>query len=332
MDHDGLPNLVITRKLPETAMQFLDGKAKVDIWKHERPMPRKEFLNRIKGKDGLICLLSDTIDREAMDQGSDLKVIANYAVGYDNIDVDCATEKGIFVLNTPGVLTDATADLAFALILSTSRRISESDRYVRDGKFKYWGPELMLGKDVWKATLGVIGAGKIGRAVLERGKGFSMKLLYNSRTRKPELEEDLGARFVSMDELLEESDFISLNCPLTSQTRHLIGRKEFQKMKDDAILINTARGPVVDEKSLVEALNKGMLAGAGLDVYEYEPRVSDELLGMENVVMAPHIGSATHSTRNKMARMSAEGVMKILSGGLPENIVNKEVAENEDHD
>jgi glyoxylate reductase len=267
------------------------------------------------------------MDREALDSGKDLKVIANYAVGYDNIDVEYATRKNIAILNTPGVLTDATADLAFSLLLASARKIGESERYVRKGNFRSWGPELMLGKDVWGATLGVIGAGQIGEAVLRRGKGFEMELLYHSRSPKPRIEKELDASYVPLEELLRRSDFISLNCPLTPETRHLIGKEELLSMKEDAILINTSRGPVIDENALVEALRNGWIGGAGLDVYEWEPKVHPDLLEMENVVLAPHIGSATHTTRNKMASMASEGILKLLSGSRPENIVNPEVLE-----
>ncbi len=290
-------------------------------------MPRDRFLRGLQGKDGVICLLSDKMDREAIDSGRDLRVIANYAVGYDNIDIDFATSKKIAVLNTPGVLTDATADLAFSLLLASARKITESDRYVRKGHFKFWGPNLMLGKDVWKATLGVIGAGQIGEAVLKRGKGFEMELLYHSRSPKPKIEKELGATCVPLKDLLKRSDFISLNCPLTPDTRHMIGNREFRSMKDDAIIINTSRGPVVDEEALVEALKNGWIGGAGLDVYEREPKVHPDLLEMENVVLAPHIGSATHNTRNKMASLVSEGTLKLLFGGRPENMVNPEALE-----
>ncbi len=327
-----LPEVLVTRNLPDPAYQILNGKVEIDSWEEDDPMPREKLLERLKGKTAVICLLSDRMDREAIDSGRDLKVIANYAVGYDNIDVEYATENNIAVINTPGVLTAATADLAFALLLAAARRIGESDRYVRDGRFKQWGPKLMLGKDVWKATLGVIGAGKIGRAVLRRGKGFEMNLLYYSRNRKKDLEEELGARYVNLKELLRESDFVSLNCPLTDETRHMIGPRELEMMKDDAVLINTARGPVVDEEALENALKNGIIGSAGLDVYEREPRVHPGLLELENVVLAPHIGSSTHTTRNAMAELVARGTLEILSGNVPQNLVNPEIVEGESND
>jgi len=325
MDPGGSPTVLVTRRLPEHGLDILEGKAEVHVWNEDRPMPRDLFLEGLKGKDAVICLLNDRMDREAMDAGRDLKVIANYAVGYDNIDVDLATERGIMVLNTPGVLTDATADLAFALMLAVARRIGESERYVRSGSFTAWGPELMLGKDVWGAALGVIGAGKIGTAVLRRGKGFNMKLRYHSRTRKPELERELGAEWSSLDELLSASDFVSLNCPLTEETRHMIGSRELELMKEDAVLVNTARGPVVDEKALFKALREGSILGAGLDVYEEEPKVHPPLMELDNVVLLPHIGSSTVTTRTRMAEMASEGVLKALGGEVPDNLVNVDV-------
>jgi glyoxylate reductase len=324
-DEVELPQILITRSLPEEGLLSLEGKAKITIWEEDSPIPRDILLQQLPGKDALICLLNEKMDREAIDRGSDLKVIANYAVGYDNIDVDYATKKGIPVLNTPGVLTDATADLAFALLLSSARRIGESERYVREGKFDSWGPKLMLGKDVWGGTLGVIGAGKIGSAVLRRGKGFGMKLLYHSKTRKPEIERDLGAEYLPLKELLERSDFVSINCPLTEETYHLIGREELELMKKDSILINTARGPVVDEKALFEALRDGIIRAAGLDVFEEEPSVYPPMMELDNVVMVPHIGSSTTETRRKMAEMVSGGVIKVLKGEMPENIVNPEL-------
>ena len=322
-----VPKILITRPIPENGLKDLYGKVEIDQWNEEYPIPRKEFLSRLKGKEGVICLLNEKMDREAIDAGDELKVIANYAVGYDNIDVDFATEKGIMVLNTPGVLTDATADLAFALILSSARRIGESERYVRNGKFKTWGPKLMLGKDVWGATLGVVGAGKIGRAVMKRGKGFDMKILYNSRSRKREIEEELEAEWCSLEDLLRRADYVSLNCPLTEETKHMIGERELSLMRKDSILINTARGPVVNEKALYKSLKNREILYAGLDVYENEPEVYEPLLDLDNVVLAPHIGSSTVTTRTKMAELAAGGLLLALSGGTPDNIVNPEVLE-----
>ncbi|MGA1872334.1 MAG: 2-hydroxyacid dehydrogenase [Thermoplasmatota archaeon] len=328
MTDDDLPYLLITRVLPEEGMARLRSFARLDIWEEDSPMPRSELLGRIDDKDGILCLLSDRIDGEVMDRAPDLKVIGNYAVGFDNIDVIDATSRGIPVLNTPGILTDATADLALGLILASARRLAEGDRYIRSGKFRTWGPNLLLGSDVHGATLGVVGAGKIGEAVLKRGMGFDMKLLYNSRTRKPHIEERYGAEFRDLDDLLSASDYVSLNCPLTEETHHLIGERELSLMKGDAILINTSRGPVVDEKALYTSLSEGRIGGAGLDVFEREPEVYGPLMTLENVTMVPHVGSATVSTRRKMAFMVIDGIMDVLSGRRPENLVNPEVLDN----
>jgi len=319
------PEILVTRSLPEEPVEELARHADIDIWDNNEPIPRDELLERARDKDGLLVLLSDRIDREVIDLSPDLKVIGNYAVGFDNIDISYATEKGIPVINTPGVLTDATADLAFALILASARRIAEGDRLVRSGRFTSWGPKLLLGKDVDGSTLGVVGAGKIGRAVLERGRGFRMKLLYNSRKRKKDIEDELGAEYTDLETLLARSDYVSLNCPLTGETHHLIGPDELSIMKDDAILINTARGPVVDEKALYEALIRGEIGGAGMDVFENEPEVYPPLMELENVTMVPHIGSATHTARRKMGFLVVNGMLDILKGRKPGNIVNPEV-------
>jgi glyoxylate reductase len=325
METERRPSILVTRSLPEEPVEALRHHADLDIWESDEPIPRDELLERAIDKDGLLVLLSDRIDQELMDLCPRLRVIGNYAVGFDNIDVSYATAKGIPVINTPGVLTDATADLAFSLILSSARRIAEGDRFIRSGKFRSWGPKLMLGKDVEGATLGVVGAGKIGKAVLERGRGFRMKLLYNSRTRKGDIEEDLGAEFADLNELLARSDYVSLNCPLTEETYHLIGEKELSIMKNDAMLINTARGPVVDEKALHKALKNGEIAAAGLDVFENEPEVYPPLFELENVTMVPHVGSATNTTREKMGFLVVNGMLDILNHRIPPNIVNREV-------
>ena len=325
MNKDGRPSILVTRVLPDEGMERLSSISDVDVWGEDRPMPRKDLLERIQNKDGLLCLLGDRVDGEVIDRSPGLKVIGNYAVGFDNIDIEHASRKGIPVINTPGVLTDATADLAFALLLASARRIAEGDRFIREGRFITWGPKLMLGKDVKGATLGVVGAGKIGEAVLKRGRGFEMDLLYHSRSRKPKIEEELGAEYRELDELLRESDFVSLNCPLTEETYHMIEKRELELMRSDAVLINTARGPVVDEKSLYHALKDGIIGGAGLDVFEEEPKVHPKLMELENVTMVPHVGSSTVSTRRKMAFMVIEGMVKVFEGRMPENIVNPEV-------
>ncbi|MFW3146706.1 MAG: 2-hydroxyacid dehydrogenase [Thermoplasmatota archaeon] len=317
--------ILVTRTIPRIGLDMLSRIGELDIWEEEGPIPRDELLKRIRDADALLSLLSDRIDGEVMDAASDLKVIGNYAVGCDNIDIREATSRRIPVVNTPGVLTDATADLAMALLLASARRIAEGDRYVRSGSFKIWGPKLMLGKDLGGSVLGVVGAGKIGEAVMRRAKCFGMDLAYHSRSRRADLEDELGIRYMELDELLRASDFVSLNCPLTPETHHLIGERELSIMKRDAILINTARGPVVDEQALCNALKSGTIGGAGLDVFEREPEIYAPLMDLENVTMVPHVGSATIRTRNRMAELVAGGITDCLGGRKPENLVNPEV-------
>ena len=315
--------VLITRKIPDAGIKLLREKGyKLIINDQDRPLTRDELKSMIRDCDGIISLLSDTINKEIMDAAPNLKVIANYAVGYNNIDIDYATHRGIRVTNTPDVLTPATADLAWALLMAVSKRIVEADAFVRARKFKGWAPELFLGYDVTGQTLGIIGAGRIGQAVGRRAKGFEMTLLYYSKSQKPDFETETGARWVPLDELLASSDFVSLHCPLTEETYHLLDEQRLKSMKKGSILINTARGPVVDEKALVQVLKHGPLAGAGLDVYEHEPQVHPELLKMKNVVLLPHIGSATTETRNEMARMVARNIIAVLEQGKPVNPVN----------
>ncbi|MEI6158034.1 MAG: D-glycerate dehydrogenase, partial [Atribacterota bacterium] len=276
---------------------------------------------------GILPLLTDTIDSEIMDAaGNSLKIIANYAVGYNNIDVYAATQRGIMVTNTPGVLTETTADLAWALLMCCSRRINESERYLRTGKFRGWEPLLFLGTDVHGATLGLVGFGRIAKAMARRASGFDMRVRYYDMNRVgQEEEEKYHVEYQSLGALLRESDFVSLHIPLTKETHHFIGEKELKQMKKEAYLINTARGPIVDEKVLVRALQEGWIRGAGLDVFEQEPAVEADLLRMENVVVVPHIGSASYATRTKMATMAAENLIKALEGTIPPNLVNPEV-------
>ena len=305
----------VTRKLPESALDKLRTVADVEIWPDQLPPSKNEIIERIKHKDGLLCLLTDTIDAEVMDAAPNLKVIANYAVGYDNIDVKAAAQRGIKVGNTPGVLTETTADLAFSLLLSTARRIVEADKYTREGKWKSWEPMLFLGQDIHHATIGIVGLGRIGAEVARRAAGFSMRILYFDFLRKPETEETLGAEFVELDTLLKESDFISLHVPLTPQTKHMIGKRELELMKPTAILINTARGSVVDQKALYLALKNRTITAAGLDVFEEEPIAPDDpLLQLDNVIVVPHIASASVATRTKMAFMAVENVIAGLKG------------------
>jgi len=315
---------IIRRIFPEVLLQL--EKHGIDYEMHTgSPLEKPELITKVRDVEGLICLLSDRIDREVLEAGRNLKIVANVAVGYDNIDVEAATELKIMVTNTPGVLTEATADLTFGLILAVARRIVEGDRITREGRFSGWELDLLLGTDVHGKTLGVVGFGRIGQAVARRAHGFGMEVLYFNRSRKPEAERELGAKFVPFEELLQRSDFITIHLPLTPETRHLFTAREFKLMKPTAFLINVARGPIVDEEALVQALKTGEIAGAALDVFEDEPRVHPELLKLENVVLTPHIGSAGRETRIRMALMAIENVIAVLSGRRPPNLVNPEV-------
>jgi glyoxylate reductase len=293
---------------------------------HDRVMTREELVTGVADVEGLLCLLTDTIDAEIMAAAPKLRGISNYAVGFNNIDVAEATRRGLPVSNTPGVLTDTTADLAFTLIMATARRIVEADKFTREGKYEGWGPMLFLGADVYGKTLGLVGLGRIGSAVAKRAHGFDMKVLYFDERRLPEAEERaLGVTFTPFAELLAKSDFISLHVPLLPSTHHLIGQAQFEMMKKTAILVNTSRGPVVDEKALVQALKSGRIGGAGLDVFEEEPKLAPGLAECWNAVIVPHIASASIETRTKMAEMAAVNLLAMLEGRVPENIVNPEV-------
>ncbi len=318
-----MKRVFVTRKIPDEGLDLLREKCEVKVWEEEVPPPKDVLLEEVEQVDGLLCLLTDPIDSEVLEAAQKLKVVSTYAVGYDNIDLQKARELGIVVTNTPGVLTEATADLAFALLLAAARSIVSADQYTRAGRWKSWGPRLFLGQDVFGKTLGIIGAGRIGSAVARRARGFDMEILYFNRSPKPELEKELEARRVELDEILQDSDFISVHTPLTPETEKLIGPREFSLMKKTAVLVNTARGPVVDQKALAEALEKGEIFAAGLDVFEEEPIYEDDpLLQNPRVVVAPHIGSATFSTRNRMARMAALDLIAVLEGKKPDNPVN----------
>ncbi|MCM8815903.1 MAG: D-glycerate dehydrogenase [Candidatus Omnitrophica bacterium] len=320
------PRVFITRKIPDAAIRLLEESCDVELNPQDRVLEKKELLEKVKGKDAVLCLLTDIIDDEVFQSaGPQCKIFANYAVGYNNIDVEAATRRKIVITNTPGVLTDATADLAWALLFCVARRIVEADRFTKERKFRGWSPELFLGMEITGKTLGIIGAGRIGSNFARKSRGFSMNVLYYDIKRNFEIEKETGAEFVNFETLLKESDFISIHVPLLPETHHLIGEKEFSMMKKTAILINTSRGPVVDEKALVDALKKGKIWGAGLDVYENEPIIEPELLTLKNVVLLPHIGSATVETRTKMALMAAENILAFFRGEIPPNIVNPEV-------
>lgn len=320
------PVVFVTRRIPEPGLDLLRTACDVVVNEEDRVLSKAEIIEGVKGKDALLCLLTDEIDAEVLDSNPGLKVVADYAVGYNNIDVEAATRRKIPVTNTPGVLTETTADFAWALLMSAARRVVESDRFTRAGLFKGWAPMLFLGCDVYAKTLGIVGFGRIGEAVSRRALGFSMEVLYyDDRRRDPDEEERLGVSYVPFAELLRRSDFISIHVPLLDSTRHMFGEAEFRAMKKTAILINTSRGPVIDERALVAALKARQIAGAGLDVYEDEPRLGPGLAELDNVVLAPHIASATVETRTRMAVMAAENVLAAIRGEVPPNIVNREV-------
>jgi len=324
-----MAEIFITRSVFKDAIDILKRERHtIDINDSDRILPVRELVKRAHGKAGLICLLNDRIDSVVMDKLVSLKVISNIAVGYDNIDIAAATQRGIMVTNTPGVLTETTADLAFALLLGAARRIPEADQFIRAGKFKNW--QLMqpqMGVDIYKKTLGIVGMGAIGQAVAKRARrGFDMRVIYFGSSRKESVEKEYEAEFVEFDELLAMSDFISIHVPLTEKTRYMFSTEAFKKMKNTAILINTARGPVVDETALVEAIKDGQIRGAALDVFEEEPSVHPELIKMkENVVLAPHIGSASIETRLRMTKMAAMNMVEGLKGNRPPNLVNERV-------
>ncbi|MBI4777266.1 MAG: D-glycerate dehydrogenase [Deltaproteobacteria bacterium] len=322
------PGVFVTRRLPRGAMNVLEEQFDLESNSYDRVLTRGELLDRVRGKDGLLPLLTDRIDGEVLDAaGPRLKIVANYAVGYNNIDVGAATSRKIAVTNTPGVLTDTTADLAMALLLAVTRRIVVSDAYARAGKYTSWAPELLLGVDVHHKTLGIFGLGRIGYALAKRAGGFDMRILYhNTHRADPEMERRVGAEYVSKERLLEQSDFISIHMPFNKDTHHFIGADELAAMKRTAFLINTARGELIDEKALVKALQKGLIAGAGLDVFENEPRIEPGLTQMENVVILPHIGSASIETRTKMGLVAAENLIALLVHGTrPPNCLNPEI-------
>ena len=320
-------DVYVTHVIPDEGLVLIERElGGYDIWEGEPAVPREVLLEQARGRKGLLSILTDGIDAELMDAAGDgLKVIANYAVGYNNVDVDEATRRRIVVTNTPGVLTETTADLAWSLIMAVSRRVVEADNFLRKGKWRGWGPMQFLGSDVHGKTLGVVGAGRIGTAVARRARGFRMEVLYADTRPNDEIERELAARRVELDELLRESDVITLHVPLMPSTEHLIGERELSIMKPTGILINTSRGPVIDERALLRALAERRIAGAGLDVYEEEPRVTPGLFGLSNVVVLPHVGSATRETRGRMAGMAASNVIAVLKGKRPPNPVNPEV-------
>ncbi len=319
-------NIYVTRLLPKPGMDLLYEQCDVvDVNPNDRMLTRDEFLENIKGRDGVITLLTERVDQEACEVANRTLIFANYAVGFNNIDVPTCTKNGIQVSNTPGVLTEATSDMAWALLFSLTRRIVESDKFLRAGKYEGWAPMMYRGGDIVGKTLGICGAGRIGTSMAMKSRGWDMKVLYCDLYRNEKLEKDLGARQVDKETLLKESDFISLHVSLDPGTTHYIGEKELKLMKPTAYLINTSRGPVVDEQALVHALRAGWIAGDGLDVFESEPLLTPGLVGLDNAVICPHIASATVQTRNDMATLAAENLFAALKGEKPPTIVNPEV-------
>ena len=319
------PKVYVTRLLPKPAMDRIHSFCEAEVWEGELPPPRDTLLEKVRDVEGLVSLLTDKVDAELMNRAPNLKVVSNYAVGFDNIDVAEATNRGIIVGNTPGVLTDTTADFAFTLMMAAARRVAEADRTVRAGKWKTWGPMVLLGQDIHGATLGILGLGRIGQAVARRAKGFDMKLLYHDVVRQKQSEEELGIQFVEFDRLLAESDFITIHINLTPENYHLMGAKQFDKMKKTSILVNTVRGPIVDNMALYEALRDWKIAYAALDVTEPEPLPAEHpLLTLDNVIVVPHIASASVATRTKMALMAADNLIAGLKGEAPPNPVNAE--------
>ncbi|AOY78955.1 D-glycerate dehydrogenase [Moorena producens JHB] len=321
------PKVFITRRLPDTRLEQLQQIANVEIWSDRQPPPYEILLNKVKEIDGLLCLLTDSIDQQIIEAAPSLKVISQLAVGYDNIDISAATIRGIPIGHTPGVLTEATADLAWMLLMATARRVIEADKFVRAGHWQTWEPTLLLGPNITGATLGIVGFGRIGQAVARRGRGFDMEILYYSQHRRDsELEESLGVKYAEFDVLLRESDFITIHTALSQETYHLFSTPQFQLMKSSAIVINTARGAIVDPQALYQALSNGQIAAAALDVTKPEPIPMDSpLLTLDNLIITPHIGSATYQTRSQMATMAVNNLIAGLLGKRLPYCVNPQV-------
>lgn len=320
------PAVHVTRHLPGGALEFLRQHCEVRLWEGELPPPAEEVRKQAMEADGLLTLLTDRVDRELLAGAGRLLVVSNMATGFDNVDVVAATERGVLVTRTPGVLSETTADFAFALLLAAARRVVEGDRYAREGKWKTWGPEILLGHDVHRATIGIIGMGGIGEEMAKRAHGFGMRIVYHSRTRKPALEKRHRMEFMELDGLLQEADFVTLHTPLTAETTHIVNERTLRLMKPTAVLVNTARGPLVDQAALHRALKESWIAAAALDVTDPEPMPDDNpLLKLENCIVTPHIASASVATRSRMAMLAAEQLVQALQGGTPANIVNREV-------
>lgn len=320
------PQVFVSRKIPAAGLELLRQQCDLVVWPHDRAPTTAELIAECQDKDALVCLLTEKVDAAVLAAAPRLKIVANVAVGFDNFDVAAGSKAGVIMTNTPGVLDDTTADLAFALLLTTARRLVEGDRLGRSGRWTGWGIMQLLGHDVHHARLGIVGFGRIGRGVAKRAQGFSMQVSYfDAQPVPPDVARELNASYVPFEELLRTSDFISLHVPLMPQTHHLINAATLAKMKPTAVLINTSRGPVVDETALVQALRDGVIAGAGLDVYEHEPEMAPGLTDLPNVVVLPHIGSASFATRDRMAVIAAENVLAYFSGLVPPTALNPEV-------
>lgn len=320
------PRVLVTHPLPDAALTLIRDACEMQYDPSQQPLTPEALREAVADKAGMVCVVTDRIDAAVLAAGASLRVVANVAVGYDNIDIAAATQRGIVVTNTPGAVTESTADFAWGLLSSVARRIPEGDRYIRDGKWQAWHLMLMVGHDVYERTLGLVGMGRIGQAVARRARGFGMRILYHSRTPvAPDIETALRATWVPLPTLLQQADFVSLHVPLSPLTTHFMGLAEFRMMKPTAYVINTARGAVVDEAALIRALQEGWIAGAALDVFEREPEVPQALKELDNVVLAPHIGSASVATRTRMTVMAATHMIAVLQGERPPHVVNPEV-------
>lgn len=317
------PNVLVTREVFDETLHFLSRHCDVDSNQEDRALTPDALAKRLGDKDGLICSLTDRIDAAVIESAPRLKVVSNIAVGYNNIDVPACTARGIMATNTPGVLDDSTADLAWTLILGAARRVTEVERYIRQGDWTGWRLKQWLGTDVHHATLGIIGMGRIGQAIAKRAKGFDMRVLYHNRKRVTRaIERELNTSFATLDDLLGQSDFVVLQVPYSARTHHMIGAPELGKMKRTAVLINSTRGGVVDDAALIEALKNGTIRAAGLDVFENEPKLNPGFLELDNVVLTPHVGSSTEDTRRAMAMTAAKNAVAALTGGAPPNLIN----------
>lgn len=312
------PIVFVTRQVANEAIAYVKEIATVDVWEEDRPCPREILLEKAERADGLLAMLTDRVDEELLSRAKRLKVVANMAVGYDNIDVTAAKKRGIKVTNTPDVLTEATADLTFALLMAAARRITEANRFLLAGQWTSWSPTLLAGQNVFNATLGIVGMGRIGEAVARRAKGFGMSILYCNRHRKPEAEQAVGAQYRELDDLLKQADYVVMLTPLTPDTAKMIGEREFSLMKPTSVFVNVSRGGTVDEEALYKALAEKKIWAAGLDVFQKEPVPLDHpLLTLPNVVALPHIGSATYQTRMEMAKLAAVNIRAVLEGKEP---------------